>query len=103
MDHNGDGQDDETRYYVGGQLSRTQIDTNHDGKPDVWEIYDGGKLERRGVDLDFDGHVDRWDRDEIALREIEQRDEAAEKAAAVADAGAAFGAGSAPTTSASKR
>jgi hypothetical protein len=103
VDHNGDGQPDETRYYVGGQLSRAQIDTNYDGKPDVWEIYDDGKLERRGVDLDFDGHVDRWDRDEIALREIEQKDEAAEKAAAAADAGAASGAGGAPPTSARKR
>lgn len=93
IDHNGDGQDDETRYYVSGTLSRAQIDTNYDGKPDVWEIYDDGKLERRGVDLDFDGHVDRWDRDEIALRELdqkEQRDEAAQKAAQqTADAGAA--------------
>ena len=90
-DHNGDGQDDETRFYVNGVLSRAQIDTNYDGKPDVWEIYDDGKLERRGVDLDFDGHVDRWDRDEIALREIETKDAAAEKAAAEAakaDAGA---------------
>jgi hypothetical protein len=103
LDHNGDGQDDETRYYVGGQLSRAQIDTNYDGKPDVWEIYDDGKLERRGVDLDFDGHVDRWDRDEIALREIEQKDEAAEKAAAAADAGAASGAAGAPPASARKR
>jgi hypothetical protein len=67
------------------------MDTNHDGKPDVWEIYDEGKLERRGVDLDFDGHVDRWDRDEIALREIEAKeakDEAAQKSAEAADAGA---------------
>jgi hypothetical protein len=95
IDHNGDGQDDETRFYVGGQLSRAQIDTNYDNKPDVWEIYDDGKLERRGVDLDFDGHVDRWDRDEIALRDIEQKDEAAEKAAAAAaDAGAAASGGS---------
>ncbi|MEO6602145.1 MAG: hypothetical protein ABIQ16_19850, partial [Polyangiaceae bacterium] len=89
-DHNGDGQDDETRFYVGGVLTRAQIDTNHDNKPDIWEIYDDGKLERRGVDLDFDGHVDRWDRDEIALREIESKDAAAEKAAAdaaKADAG----------------
>jgi hypothetical protein len=103
IDHNGDGQDDETRYYVGGQLSRAQIDTNYDGKPDVWEIYDDGKLERRGVDLDFDGHVDRWDRDEIALREIEQKDEAAEKAAAAADAGAASGSGGAATAGARSR
>ncbi|MEO8905153.1 MAG: hypothetical protein ABI488_21965 [Polyangiaceae bacterium] len=106
IDHNGDGQDDETRFYVGGQLSRAQIDTNYDGKPDVWEIYDDGKLERRGVDLDFDGHVDRWDRDEIALREIEQKDEAAEKAAAVAaDAGAgpASGTGSAAPSGARSR
>jgi hypothetical protein len=97
-DHNGDGQDDETRFYVAGQLSRAQIDTNYDNKPDVWEIYDDGKLERRGVDLDFDGHVDRWDRDEIALREIEQKDAADEKAAAAAAAAAAGGSGgSAPT------
>jgi hypothetical protein len=96
-DHNGDGQDDETRFYVAGQLSRAQIDTNYDNKPDVWEIYDDGKLERRGVDLDFDGHVDRWDRDEIALREIEQKDEAAEKAAAAAAAADAGAGGAAPT------
>jgi hypothetical protein len=103
VDHNGDGQDDETRFYVGGQLSRAQIDTNYDGKPDVWEIYDDGKLERRGVDLDFDGHVDRWDRDEIALREIEQKDEAAEKAAAVAAAGGSGGSGGAAPTGARSR
>ncbi|HEY0468897.1 MAG TPA: hypothetical protein VGC79_32115 [Polyangiaceae bacterium] len=93
-DHNGDGQDDETRFYVSGQLSRAQIDTNYDSRPDVWEIYDDGKLERRGVDLDFDGHVDRWDRDEIALREIEQKDAEAEKAAAAAAAAAAVASGS---------
>jgi hypothetical protein len=102
-DHNGDGQDDETRFYVGGQLSRAQIDTNYDSKPDVWEIYDEGKLERRGVDLDFDGHVDRWDRDEIALREIEQKDAEAEKAAATAAAAAAGGAGGAAPTGARAR
>lgn len=102
-DHNSDGQDDETRFYVSGQLSRAQIDTNYDNKPDVWEIYDDGKLERRGVDLDFDGHVDRWDRDEIALREIEQRDAAAEKSAA-ADAGAPVsGAGGASGSGARSR
>lgn len=105
-DHNNDGQDDETRFYVGGQLSRAQIDTNYDNKPDVWEIYDEGKLERRGVDLDFDGHVDRWDRDEIALREIEQKDAEAEKAAAAAAAaaaGASGGAGGAAPTGARAR
>ena len=96
-DHNSDGNDDETRFYVGGQLSRAQIDTNYDSKPDVWEIYDDGKLERRGVDLDFDGHVDRWDRDEIALREIEMKDEAAQKAAAAAAAGAPGAGGAAPS------
>ncbi len=96
LDHNGDGQDDETRFYTAGQLSRAQIDTNYDGKPDVWEIYDDGKLERRGVDLDFDGHVDRWDRDEIALREVEQKDQAAEAAATAASGGAGTNAGSAP-------
>ena len=91
LDHNKDGQDDETRYYVSGRLSRAQIDTNYDNKPDVWEIYDDGKLERRGIDLDFDGHVDRWDRDEIALRELDQKQEqaeAAQKAAQKADPGA---------------
>ena len=96
-DHNSDGNDDETRFYVAGTLSRAQIDTNYDGKPDVWEIYDDGKLERRGVDLDFDGHVDRWDRDEIALREIEMKDEAAQKAAAAAAAGAPGAGGAAPS------
>ena len=103
IDHNGDGRGDETRFYVNGQLSRAQIDTNGDGKPDIWEIYDDGKLERRGVDLDFDGHVDRWDRDEIALREIEQKDEAAEKAAAAADEGSNSGSGGAPPTGARSR
>ena len=97
LDHNADGQDDETRFYVSGQLSRAQIDTNYDGKPDVWEIYDDGKLERRGVDLDFDGHVDRWDRDEIALREIEQKDAAAEKSAAAAASASAGAGGAAPS------
>jgi hypothetical protein len=103
QDHNGDGNDDETRFYVGGQLSRAQIDTNYDGKPDVWEIYDDGKLERRGVDLDFDGHVDRWDRDEIALREIEQKDAAAEKSTAAAAAAASAGAGGAAPSGARSR
>lgn len=103
-DHNGDGQEDETRFYVAGELTRAQMDTNYDGKPDVWEIYDEGKLERRGVDLDFDGHVDRWDRDEIALRELEQRDQAAERAAAAAAAAAAVaGAGGAAPTGARAR
>jgi len=102
-DHNGDGQDDETRFYVTGQLSRAQIDTNYDGKPDVWEIYDEGKLERRGVDLDFDGHVDRWDRDEIALREIEQKEAEAERSAAAAAAAAGGGAGGAAPSGARAR
>jgi hypothetical protein len=68
------GAPDETRLYVAGKLSRAQRDTNYDGKPDVWEIYSEGRLQRLGVDLDFDGHVDRWDRDEIALREINERE-----------------------------
>jgi len=82
IDNTGHGEPDETRFYVAGKLSRAQRDTNGDGKPDVWEIYEEGKLQRIGVDLDFDGHVDRWDRDEIALREIaekERQDEQAEQ------------------------
>lgn len=86
VDHTKRGTPDETRVYMNGKLSRVQRDTNHDGKADVWEIYDDGKLQREGVDLDFDGRVDRWDRDEIALREINDKerreDEAAEKKAA---------------------
>ncbi len=85
IDTNHDGQPDEVRYYVKGKLSRIQRDTNHDGKPDVWEIYDKGHLRRMGIDLDHDGHVDRWDRDEIAEREQEQKEEAEDNA----DAGAA--------------
>jgi hypothetical protein len=75
IDTNHDGQPDEVRYYVDGKLSRIQRDTNHDGKPDVWEIYDKGHLRRMGVDLDHDGHVDRWNRDEIAAREQELKEE----------------------------
>lgn len=86
IDHTGRGTPDETRVYMNGKLSRVTRDTNHDGRADVWEIYDDGKLQRQGVDLDFDGRVDRWDRDEIALRELNEKerrdDEAAEKKAA---------------------
>jgi hypothetical protein len=84
VDNGRRGAPDETRLYVAGKLSRAQRDTNYDGKPDVWEIYSEGKLQRLGVDLDFDGHVDRWDRDEILMREINERErreaEAAERA-----------------------
>ena len=85
-DTSGDGKPNETNVYMAGKISRAQLDMNGDGKIDVWEIYDDGKLQRRGVDLDRDGRVDRWDRDEIALREINEKErreaEAAEKAAA---------------------
>ncbi len=81
IDTNHDGKPDEVRYYVKGQLSRIQRDTNHDGKPDHWEIYDNGHLRRMGVDLDHDGHVDRWDRDQIAEREQELKDEQADESA----------------------
>jgi hypothetical protein len=93
VDNGRRGAPDETRLYVAGKLSRAQRDTNYDGKPDVWEIYSEGKLQRLGVDLDFDGHVDRWDRDEILMREINERErreaEAAERAkpAALPDEG----------------
>jgi hypothetical protein len=77
------GAPDETRLYVAGKLSRAQRDTNFDGKPDVWEIYSDGRLQRIGVDLDYDGHVDRWDRDEILMRELNEKErreaEAAER------------------------
>lgn len=74
IDKAGTGTPDETRFYVDGKLSRAQRDTNHDGKPDQWEIYDDGRLQRLGVDLDYDGRVDRWDRDEITMREIEEKE-----------------------------
>jgi hypothetical protein len=86
VDRTRNGQPDETRVYMGGKLSRVQKDSNDDGKTDVWEIYDEGKLQRAGVDLDRDGRVDRWDRDEIALRELNEKErreqEEAEKKAA---------------------
>jgi hypothetical protein len=86
MDRTKNGQPDETRVYMNGKLSRVQLDTNDDGKADVWEIYDEGRLQRMGIDVDLDGRVDRWDRDEIALREINERErreaEAAERKAA---------------------
>lgn len=86
VDHNKTGKPDEIRVYMNGKLSRVQRDANADGKIDTWEIYDDGKLQRAGVDLDRDGRVDRWDRDEITLREMNEKerrdDEAAEKKAA---------------------
>jgi hypothetical protein len=89
VDRTHNGTPDEIRVYMNGKLSRVQRDTNDDGKIDVWEIYDDGKLQREGVDLNRDGRVDRWDRDEIALREINERerreDEAAEQKAAAAE------------------
>jgi hypothetical protein len=85
-DRTKNGQPDETRVYMAGKLSRVQLDANDDGKVDTWEIYDDGKLQRAGFDLDRDGRVDRWDRDEIALRELNEKErreqEAAEKKAA---------------------
>lgn len=86
VDRTRNGQPDETRVYMGGKLSRVQLDSNDDGKADTWEIYDEGKLQRAGFDLDRDGRVDRWDRDEIALRELNEKErreqEEAEKKAA---------------------
>jgi hypothetical protein len=86
VDHNKTGKPDEIRVYMNGKLSRVQRDANGDGKIDTWEIYDDGKLQRAGIDLDSDGRVDRWDRDEITLRELNERerrdDEAAEQKAA---------------------
>jgi len=81
VDTTRNGKPDEARFYVGGKLSRVQLDVNDDGRPDVWEIYDEGRLQRRGVDLDHDGHVDRWDRDEIALRELAERERKEEEEA----------------------
>jgi hypothetical protein len=75
------GKPDKTKVYMNGKLSRVQIDQNDDGKTDVWEIYDEGKLQRRGIDLDRDGRVDRWDRDEIALREINEKERREQEAA----------------------
>ncbi len=102
VDTTRNGKPDEARYYVVGKLSRVQLDVNDDGRPDVWEIYEEGKLQRRGVDLDHDGRVDRWDRDELALREIAERErreealarkkeEEKERRKSGADAGAADG------------
>jgi hypothetical protein len=86
VDHTKNGKPDEMRVYMNGKLSRVQRDSNDDGKIDTWEIYDDGKLQRAGVDLDRDGRVDRWDRDEVTLRELNEKerreDEAAEKKAA---------------------
>jgi hypothetical protein len=86
VDRTKNGKPDETRVYMGGKLSRVQLDGNDDGKVDTWEIYDDGKLQRAGFDLDRDGRVDRWDRDEIALRELNEKErreqEEAEKKAA---------------------
>lgn len=86
VDRTKNGQPDETRVYMGGRLSRVQLDSNDDGKADTWEIYDEGKLQRSGLDIDRDGRVDRWDRDEIALRELNEKErreqEEAEKKAA---------------------
>jgi hypothetical protein len=86
VDRSRNGNPDEMRVYMNGKLSRVQRDSNDDGKIDVWEIYDDGKLQREGVDLDRDGRVDRWDRDEVMLREINEKErreeEAAEKKAA---------------------
>jgi hypothetical protein len=86
VDHSRNGTPDEMRVYMNGKLSRVQRDANDDGKIDAWEIYDDGKLQRQGVDLDGDGRVDRWDRDEVTLRELNEKerreDEAAEKKAA---------------------
>ena len=80
-DQSKNGKPDRTKVYMNGKLSRVQIDQNDDGKTDVWEIYDDGKLQRRGVDLDRDGRVDRWDRDEIALREINEKERREQEAA----------------------
>lgn len=86
VDHTKNGKPDEMRVYMNGKLSRVQRDSNDDGKIDTWEIYDDGKLQRAGVDLDRDGRVDRWDRDEVTLRELNEKerreDDAAEKKAA---------------------
>jgi hypothetical protein len=76
VDTNGDGRPNETRYYIRGKISRIQRDTNGDGEVDVWEVYVEGRLQRMGEDLDFDGHVDRWNRDEVAARLAEEKEEA---------------------------
>lgn len=80
LDTDGDGEPEETRYYVAGILSRAQRDTNSDGKPDWFEVYRDGRLDRIGIDSDFDGQVDRWDRDEVRARE-EFAQEASEESA----------------------
>ncbi len=69
IDSSGDGNADETRYFVNGKLVRIQRDTNGDQKPDILETYEQGELIRMGVDLNFDGRIDRWDMDK--LREVE--------------------------------
>ena len=76
-DHN--GKPDETHFYVRGRLSRIERDTNQNGKADIWEIYSQGHLQRMGLDVDHDGHVDRWDRDEVAARLAERKEQEEEE------------------------
>jgi hypothetical protein len=99
VDGNNDSTPDESRFYLGGKLSRLQRDTNFDGKADVWEIYDQGRLQRMGVDLDHDGHVDRWDRDQVVQRALEESDRTSpDEEARATPAPTAFDAGVADAT-----
>lgn len=81
MDHDADGKAEETTFYVNGRLSRVERDSNGDGKADVFEIYREGTLDRMGRDVDFDGQVDQWERDEVAARELEEKEAAAQREA----------------------
>lgn len=56
-----DGNIDETRYFEGGIIVRSERDRNNDGKPDVMRYYKQGKLERKETDTNGDGQVDRWE------------------------------------------
>ncbi len=56
-----DGNIDETRYFEGGVIVRSERDRNNDGRPDVMRYYKEGKLERKETDTNGDGQVDRWE------------------------------------------
>lgn len=56
-----DGKIDETRFFEGGVIVRSERDRNNDGRPDVMRYYKEGKLERKETDTNGDGQVDRWE------------------------------------------